>query len=195
MSSACLACHCALSTPFTGIRTSGRHGGRERPPSRSGPRFSRYCMASRARAVPRIVLHLPHHAVELGRLDRAEVDLGGLETREGRSPLFDCADDPAETFGHVVSVVRGGPAYSSGLNGSQLRCRQHLDLISRSDPKGRVSKDGRAAPCLRPSFETPRHSASQDGDKPTWVAGSSESGRKCAPGVQSFARRLVSNLM
>src|ERR1700760_1034787 len=48
MSSACLACHCAISTPFTGMRTIGVTGGTS-PALAICARFSMYCRQSRSR--------------------------------------------------------------------------------------------------------------------------------------------------
>src|SRR3954447_25578286 len=48
MSSACLACHCAISTPLTGMRTSGLTGG-TRPALAICARLSIYCRQSRNR--------------------------------------------------------------------------------------------------------------------------------------------------
>src|SRR5262245_56018813 len=47
-SSACLACHCAISTPFTGMRTIGVTGG-TRPALAICARLSMYCRQSRRR--------------------------------------------------------------------------------------------------------------------------------------------------
>src|SRR6476469_3179723 len=48
MSSACLACHCAISTPLTGMRTIGVTGG-TRPALAIWARLSMYCKQSRSR--------------------------------------------------------------------------------------------------------------------------------------------------
>ena len=48
MSSACLACHCAFSTPFTGMRTIGVTAGASEPAFTICARLSMYCRQSRS---------------------------------------------------------------------------------------------------------------------------------------------------
>src|SRR6187455_2712884 len=48
MSSACLACHCAISIPLTGVRTRGLTGGTS-PALATCARLSMYCRQSRSR--------------------------------------------------------------------------------------------------------------------------------------------------
>jgi hypothetical protein len=77
--------------------------------------------------VPRIVLHLEHHAVVFRDADR----IGGIDLRRGeacerRLPRHECADDSVETrqIGHSFPLVGiGAPRISEAHDGLQLSAR------------------------------------------------------------------------
>jgi hypothetical protein len=95
MSSACLACHCAISTPFTGTRTIGVTGGTTDPALAICARLSMYCRQSRSLPLSHgLMLHLEHAAVVFrGAHGDRRVGVGGRKACQRMLAGFECADD------------------------------------------------------------------------------------------------------